>query len=48
MKTQICNYRVDSEQNLKINEIVEGLKKGLKSGKIIGKKIISNAFDPKC
>ncbi|GHP41511.1 hypothetical protein JP0041_11460 [Helicobacter pylori] len=36
-----CNYRVDSEQNLKINEIVEGLK----SGKIIGKKIISNAFD---
>ncbi|GAA6938955.1 hypothetical protein VN0625_11510 [Helicobacter pylori] len=41
MKTQICNYRVDSEQNRKINEIVEGLK----SGKIIGKKIISNAFD---
>ncbi|GAA9287919.1 hypothetical protein HpHA233_11270 [Helicobacter pylori] len=44
-----CNYRVDSEQNRKINEIVEGLKsgkiKGLKSGKIIGKKIISNAFD---
>ncbi|WP_212787641.1 hypothetical protein [Helicobacter pylori] len=38
-----CNYRVDSEQNLKINEIVEGLK----SGKIIGKKIISNAFDLK-
>ncbi len=36
-----CSYRVDSEQNLKINEIVEGLK----SGKIIGKKIISNAFD---
>ncbi|GAA8914195.1 hypothetical protein HpEKA43_10920 [Helicobacter pylori] len=36
-----CNYRVDSEQNRKINEIVEGLK----SGKIIGKKIISNAFD---
>ncbi|WP_240641890.1 hypothetical protein [Helicobacter pylori] len=35
------NYRVDSEQNRKINEIVEGLK----SGKIIGKKIISNAFD---
>ncbi len=35
-----CNYRVDSEQNRKINEIVEGLK----SGKIIGKKIISNAF----
>ncbi len=32
-----CNYRVDSEQNRKINEIVEGLK----SGKIIGKKIIS-------
>ncbi len=27
-----CNYRVDSEQNRKINEIVEGLK----SGKIIG------------
>ncbi|TPH82132.1 hypothetical protein FIM51_03940 [Helicobacter pylori] len=41
VKTQICNYRVDSEQNRKINEIVEGLK----SGKIIGKKIISNAFD---
>ncbi|GAA7586734.1 hypothetical protein JP0028_11000 [Helicobacter pylori] len=38
-----CNYRVDSEQNLKINEIVEGLK----SDKIIGKKIISNAFDLK-
>ncbi|WP_229763940.1 hypothetical protein [Helicobacter pylori] len=38
-----CNYRVDSEQNRKINEIVEGLK----SGKIIGKKIISNAFDLK-
>ncbi|GAA7913814.1 hypothetical protein HpMS22_11960 [Helicobacter pylori] len=38
-----CNYRVDSEQNLKINEIVESLK----SGKIIGKKIISNAFDLK-
>lgn len=36
-----CNYRVDSEQNRKINEIVEGLK----SSKIIGKKIISNAFD---
>ncbi|GAA9071564.1 hypothetical protein BTM315_11220 [Helicobacter pylori] len=36
-----CNYRVDSERNRKINEIVEGLK----SGKIIGKKIISNAFD---
>ncbi|UOS48663.1 hypothetical protein MPG81_03850 [Helicobacter pylori] len=36
-----CNYRVDSKQNRKINEIVEGLK----SGKIIGKKIISNAFD---
>ncbi len=35
--------RVDSEQNRKINEIVEGLK----SGKIIGKKIISNAFDLK-
>lgn len=41
MKTQICNYRVDSEQNRKINEIVEGLK----SDKIIGKKIISNAFE---
>ncbi len=39
----LCNYRVDSEQNRKINEIVEGLK----SGKIIGKKIISNAFDLK-
>ncbi|GAA8749490.1 hypothetical protein oki423_11770 [Helicobacter pylori] len=38
-----CNYRVDSEQNRKINEIVEGLK----SGKIIGKKIISNVFDLK-
>ncbi|WP_231173616.1 hypothetical protein [Helicobacter pylori] len=36
-----CNYRVDSEQNRKISEIAEGLK----SGKIIGKKIISNAFD---
>ncbi|WQS08696.1 hypothetical protein KVE43_04185 [Helicobacter pylori] len=36
-----CNHRVDSEQNRKINEIAEGLK----SGKIIGKKIISNAFD---
>ncbi len=35
------NYRVDSEQNRKINEIAEGLK----SGKIIGKKIIANAFD---
>ncbi|AFX91049.1 hypothetical protein HPAKL117_03190 [Helicobacter pylori Aklavik117] len=35
------NYRVDSEQNRKINEIAEGLK----SGKIIGEKIISNAFD---
>ncbi len=35
------NYRVVSEQNRKINEIAEGLK----SGKIIGKKIISNAFD---
>ncbi|WQT01134.1 hypothetical protein E5D97_03840 [Helicobacter pylori] len=35
------NYRVSSEQNRKINEIAEGLK----SGKIIGKKIISNAFD---
>ncbi|GHP78705.1 hypothetical protein VN0240_13850 [Helicobacter pylori] len=38
-----CNYKVDSEQNRKINEIVEGLK----SGKIISKKIISNAFDLK-
>ncbi|WP_212873155.1 hypothetical protein E5E54_03455 [Helicobacter pylori] len=36
-----CNYRVDSEQNRKINEVAEGLK----SGKIIDKKIISNAFD---
>ncbi|GAA7245754.1 hypothetical protein Kyoto90A_12380 [Helicobacter pylori] len=34
-----CN--LDSEQNRKINEVAEGLK----SGKIIGKKIISNAFD---
>ncbi|WRE99255.1 hypothetical protein KVE15_03330 [Helicobacter pylori] len=37
-----CSYRVSSEQNRKINEIAEGLK----SGKIIGKKIITNAFDP--
>ncbi len=36
-----CNHRVSSEQNRKINEVAEGLK----SGKIIGKKIISNAFD---
>ncbi len=36
-----CNHRVSSEQNRKINKIAEGLK----SGKIIGKKIISNAFD---
>ncbi|WP_229763020.1 hypothetical protein [Helicobacter pylori] len=36
-----CSSRVSSEQNRKINEVVEGLK----SGKIIGKKIISNAFD---
>lgn len=36
-----CNHRVSSEQNRKINEIAEGLK----SGKIIGKKIIANAFD---
>ncbi len=36
-----CNHRVSSEQNRKINEIAEGLK----SGKIIGEKIISNAFD---
>ncbi|QQW67502.1 hypothetical protein [Helicobacter pylori] len=35
------NHRASSEQNRKINEIAEGLK----SGKIIGKKIISNAFD---
>lgn len=35
------SYRVSSEQNRKINEIAEGLK----SGKIIGKKIIANAFD---
>ncbi|BAJ55277.1 hypothetical protein [Helicobacter pylori] len=35
------NYRVSSEQNRKINEIAEGLKRG----KIIGKKIIANAFD---
>ncbi|GAA9149414.1 hypothetical protein BTM352_05060 [Helicobacter pylori] len=25
-----CNYRVDSEQNRKINEIVEGLKNDIK------------------
>ncbi|GAA8634675.1 hypothetical protein KYTH80_05380 [Helicobacter pylori] len=37
----ICDHRVSSEQNRKINEIAEGLK----SGKIIGKKIIANAFD---
>ncbi|MGL2601768.1 hypothetical protein ACQJ5R_04270 [Helicobacter pylori] len=36
-----CNHRVSSEQNRKINEIAEGLK----SGKIIGEKIIANAFD---
>ncbi len=36
-----CSYRVSSEQNRKINEIAEGLK----SGKIIGKKIIANAFN---
>lgn len=36
-----CDHRVSSEQNRKINEIAEGLK----SGKIIGKKIIANAFD---
>ncbi|WP_253611892.1 hypothetical protein [Helicobacter pylori] len=36
-----CSYRVSSEQNRKINEVAESLK----SGKIIGKKIISNAFD---
>lgn len=36
-----CNHRVNSEQNRKINEIAEGLK----SGKIIGEKIIANAFD---
>ncbi|WQW19915.1 hypothetical protein KVM22_03530 [Helicobacter pylori] len=43
INSPLCNYRVDSKQNRKINEIVEGLK----SGKIIGKKIISNAFDLK-
>ncbi len=37
----LCNHRVSSEQNRKINEIAEGLK----SGKVIGKKIIANAFD---
>ncbi|WP_131130794.1 hypothetical protein [Helicobacter pylori] len=36
-----CNHRVSSEQNRKINEIAESLK----SGKIIGEKIIANAFD---
>ncbi|NHA51710.1 hypothetical protein [Helicobacter pylori] len=36
-----CNHRVSSEQNRKINEIAEGLK----SGKIIGEKIIDNVFD---
>ncbi len=36
-----CSYRVSSEQNRKINEIAEDLK----SGKIIGKKIIANAFN---
>ncbi|WP_232728276.1 hypothetical protein [Helicobacter pylori] len=36
-----CDHRVSSEQNRKINEIAESLK----SGKIIGKKIIANAFD---
>ncbi|BAW46984.1 putative uncharacterized protein [Helicobacter pylori] len=36
INSPFCNYRVDSEQNRKINEIAEGL---------IGKKIISNAFD---
>ncbi len=41
-----CSYRVSSEQNRKINEIAEGLKSGKISGKIIGKKIITNAFDP--
>lgn len=37
-----CSHRVSSEQNRKINEIAESLK----SGKIIGEKIIANAFDP--
>ncbi|MFP6032413.1 hypothetical protein ACLF8P_05010 [Helicobacter pylori] len=36
-----CDHRVSSEQNRKINEIAEDLK----SGKIIGEKIITNAFD---
>ncbi|EST41249.1 hypothetical protein N871_00295 [Helicobacter pylori X47-2AL] len=36
-----CSYRVSSEQNRKINEIAESLK----SGKIIGEKIIANAFN---
>ncbi|GAA8351387.1 hypothetical protein KH0195_03720 [Helicobacter pylori] len=36
-----CNHRVSSEQNRKINEIAEGLK----SGKIVGEKIIDNVFD---
>ncbi|GAA9701009.1 hypothetical protein VN0007_08700 [Helicobacter pylori] len=35
-----CDHRVSSEQNRKINEIAEGLK----SGKIIGKKIIRDAL----
>ncbi|GAA8112338.1 hypothetical protein Kazakh3193_09650 [Helicobacter pylori] len=36
-----CSHRVSSEQNRKINEIAESLK----SGKIIGEKIVANAFD---
>ncbi len=35
------SWRVSSEQNRKINEIAEDLK----SGKIIGEKIIDNVFD---
>ncbi len=35
------SWRVSSEQNRKINEIAESLK----SGKIIGEKIVANAFD---
>ncbi|MCQ2854041.1 hypothetical protein JT054_01440 [Helicobacter pylori] len=41
LDSSFCNHRVSSEQNRKINEIAEGLK----SGKIIGEKIIANAFD---
>ncbi len=36
-----CDHRVSSEQNRKVNKIAEDLK----SGKIIGEKIIANAFD---